>query len=318
MDRILSGASLTIIQDDGRSNLIDCVFRREYCDGRIITSNTLPLIRNSTCPAVSVSCQDHRLTSAIDFRNSNLNIGTETENFKRHRGGFTTMGALHNNRVNARSADLFRGVGTEGCFACPFIFIVARRNHHCSEGSVGIGTITVLTKDIATSDCHHSRHCVNCDGVAACRVLTRIVLVRSLYCENIRTGVRQGCNIEGVGYTGNQCTIHIPFICSMSQLSIRLVLVGNRQGSHTVQTHIFRSALNCQSSQRRCDVERVLIRDKFEGGCISIAREILINGHNDIFVATDRICNGVIVYISSINSRRSFFFPFPHIGLFNT
>ena len=211
------------------------------------------------------------------------------------------MGGFHDNRVNARSTDLQRRVTLEGCLACPFIFIGTFRNHHCNEGGIIIGTIAVLAENIGTCDCHHGRHRVNVDGIAACRVLTGVVLIRSLHGENVSTGVRQGCYVEGISHTGNQCAIHIPFICSLSQLCIRLILIGNRQRGHTVQTNIFRSAFQCQLSQRRSDAEGILIRNKFECSGIGIACEILINRNDLVFVTAYRIRNSKIVYVSSID-----------------
>ena len=200
--------------------------------------------------------------------------------------------------------------------SCPFIFIGTFRNHHCNEGCIIIGTIAALAENVGTCDSHICRHCVNNDSIASHRILTGVVLIGSFHCENVRAGGRQGCHIESVGHTGNQCAVHIPFICRLTQFCIRFILISDRQRSHTIQTNIFRGAFQCQFNQIRSNIEGILIRDKFECSGISIACEILINRDDFILVTADRVRNSEIVYISSINCCRSFFLPFPHIGLF--
>ena len=113
MDRVSSGAGLAATNIHGGGYLVPSIdIRVDGNGGGMLT--TCPLVGDAACPTVGISIQCDRFASASHLGAGDLHIGTEAENFERHRGGLTTMGALHNNRVNARSADLFCSVGAEG------------------------------------------------------------------------------------------------------------------------------------------------------------------------------------------------------------
>ena len=232
VDRVFSGASLTIIQDNGRSNFIDSIFLREYGDSRIITVNTIPCINNISCPAISVDIQDNRLTSAIDFRNCNLNVCTETTYFKRSRNKLTTSGRLHCDSVNTRLIDLFGRVCTESSFTGPFILIGTSRNNDCNEGSIIVGAVAVLTKNISTGNNDIFNRSINCENNAVAQSRSTSEAVGFNF-DNILTRIGQSnaqCIETGTG--GNHCAIQEPFVMSIS------FSIGHANLSNAIRTNI--------------------------------------------------------------------------------
>ena len=216
VDRVFSGASLTIIQDNGRSNFIDSIFLREYGDSRIITVNTIPCINNISCPAISVSIQDNRLASAIDFRNCKLNVSTEATHFERSRSKLTTIGRLHCYRVNTRLIDSFCRICAESSFTRPSILIGTSRNNNCNKGGIVVCAITVLTKNICTDNCDIFNRSINCENNAIAQS-RRTANAVGFNFDDILTRIGQS-NAQRIETStgGNHCAIQEPFVMSVS------------------------------------------------------------------------------------------------------
>ena len=217
MDRVFSGASLTIVQDNSRSDFIDSIFRRENSDSRIITINTLPFVNNISCPAICICSQSDGFTSTANFRNCNLNVSTEATHFERSRSELTTIGRFHCYRVNARLTDLQCRVRAERSLTGPSVLISTCRNNDCNEGSIIVCTITVLTKNGCTRNSDIFNRSINCENNAVAQS-GRTTEAVGFNFDNILIRIGQG-NAQGIetGTGGNHNTVQIPIImCILS------------------------------------------------------------------------------------------------------
>ena len=249
IDGVCSGASFTICQGNGRSNLEDGVFLRIYGNCRIITCDVFPFISDSSCPTSSSCGQSNRLACASNFCTRNCNVRTEAEHFERSRNELTTIGCLHCDSVNARSTDLQRRVRLEGCLTCPFVLICTSRNNDCYEGGVIIRTIAVLAKNSCTRDRNIGDCSVNCENnaVAQSRRTTEAV---GFNFDDVLARVGQG-DAQGIETStgGNHNTVQIPVIMSI------LSCIGHANLCDAIRTNIgaadsfdFRSRRSCKNS----------------------------------------------------------------------
>ena len=174
-----------------------------------------PFISNRTIPTISICAQGNRLTCAGNFCTGNHDIRTKCSNFERIRCKLTTGRGFHDNRVNARSTDIFRIVGTKIGLTCPFICISTSRNHGCGKRGSGISTITIFTNQVGTCNrdilnCRIKSHgqCVACSGSTAKTIsfYLNIVCARSGQIYNERIKTETGRNLS---------TVHVPNIMSI-------------------------------------------------------------------------------------------------------